>query len=67
MKRGGVMENLTINTSEIIFHYPKITNGSKIMIGKERALTIFLDKHFNWFQKKMIKWFFGLKIEDYSE
>ena len=25
------------------------------------------DQHFNWFQKLMWKWFFGVKVENYSE
>ena len=49
---------------------PKITNGSLIIIGSDNAqqsLNIIVDKHFNWFQKKMIRWCFGFKVEDYSE
>ena len=47
---------------------PKIKNGSKITIGKEfRELNIIVDKHFNWFQKKMIGWCFGFYVEDYTE
>ena len=61
------MDDLTINSSGIVTHNPKITNGSKVVIGKKQTLTIFLDKHFNWFQKKMIKWCFGFNVEDYSE
>lgn len=34
---------------------------SKIIIGN---LTIFNTKKFNWFQKKMIKLVFGIKIEN---
>lgn len=52
---------------EGFIYQPKIVNGSKITIGKERALTIMLDKHFNKFQKMMIKWCFGFTVEDYSE
>ena len=40
---------------------PKIKNGSLIIIGNEdnpiKALTIAVDKHFNLFQKKMMKFF----------
>lgn len=25
------------------------------------------DQHFNWFQKLMWKWCFGVKVEDYNE
>lgn len=47
---------------------PKIKNGAKIVLGRDaRALQIIVDHHFNWFQKKMIKWCFGFTVEDYSE
>ena len=39
----------------VIMNSPKITNGSEIRIG---GFTLYVDKHFNWLQKKMIKWFF---------
>lgn len=45
----------------------KIINGSKIIIGKHRAVTVMIDQHFNWFQKKMIKFCFGFTVEDYSD
>lgn len=46
---------------------PKIKNGSRIRIGGVRTLNIDVDHHFNWFQKRMIKWCFGFTVEDYSE
>lgn len=46
---------------------PKIKNGSKITIGKLYSLTINVDYHFNWFQKKMIHFCFGFMVEDYTE
>ena len=47
---------------------PKITNGSKLYIGGNiRAANLMVDQHFNWFQKLMWKWCFGVKVEDYSE
>ena len=46
---------------------PKIKNGSKISVGKLYTVTFNIDHHFNWFQKKMIKWCFGFTVEDYSE
>lgn len=49
------------------FGTPKIKNGSRIKIGKLYTLNINVDHHFNWFQKKMIKWCFGFTVEDYSE
>ena len=46
---------------------PKIENGSQIVIGDDYKLEIKIDKHFNWFQKKMIKWCFGFDVFDYKE
>ena len=54
-------------TNATSINIPKIENGSKIMIGKLRAATVVVDHHFNWFQKKMIRWCFGFTVEDYSE
>lgn len=51
----------------IISGIPKIKNGSRITIGTAYKLEIKLDKHFNWFQKKMIRWCFGFEVEDYTE
>ena len=48
-------------------YVPEIENGSKIIIGKKPGeVTITINKHFNWFQKKMIKWCFGFVVKDYS-
>lgn len=45
-----------------------IKNGSKLTAGgKFSQLNLMLDQHFNWFQKLMWKWCFGIKVEDYSE
>lgn len=46
---------------------PKIKNSSKVSVGKLYSVTFSIDHHFNWFQKKMIKWCFGLTVEDYTE
>lgn len=47
---------------------PKIKNGAKVTLGRDgRTLSVIVDQHFNWFQKKMIKWCFGFTVEDYSE
>lgn len=52
----------------ILYTPPKIKNGAMITIGRDtRTLEIVVDYHFNWFQKKMIKWCFGFTVEDYSE
>lgn len=49
-------------------YLPKIINGSKIIVGTDkRTVVIIVDKHFNKFQKMMIKWCFGFIVEDYSE
>ena len=46
----------------------KIKNGSIFYIGGQlSAVEWKLDQHFNWFQKLMWKWCFGVKVEDYSE
>lgn len=40
---------------------------SMAYIGSEsHKITIAIDQHFNWFQKLMWKWCFGVKIEDYK-
>lgn len=44
--------------------------GSDILIGNEpnNAFIIRIPgKHFNWFQKKMMKWCFGWDVKDYSD
>lgn len=49
---------------------PKITNESLIIIGgdnNQQSLNIVVDKHFNRFQKKMIRWCFGFEVVDYKE
>lgn len=47
---------------------PKIKNGSEISFGKNIGkITVYTDHHFNWFQKKMIKWCFGFEVSDYTE
>lgn len=50
-------------------HVTKIKNGSEIVIGngKTNSIHYFVDHHFNWFQKNMIKWCFGFSVKDYSE
>lgn len=64
MKGKEAMYN--IQNNQITF--AKITNGSKIIIGDTaNKLTIVVDHHFNWFQKKMIKWCFGFNVENYTE
>ena len=45
----------------------KIKNGSILHIGENFKTILEVDQHFNWFQKLMWKWCFGIKVEDYSE
>lgn len=45
----------------------EIKKGSKIKIGNRHSLTITVDQQFNWFQKKMIKLFFGFTVEDFNK
>ena len=35
--------------------------------GESYKTTLAIDQHFNWFQKLMWKWCFGVKIEDCKE
>ena len=49
------------------FSLAHIKNGSSFTIGEKRKTFIPVDQHFNWFQKLMWKWCFGVKVEDYSE
>ena len=35
--------------------------------GKYYRTSLLADQHFNWFQKLMWKWAFGVKVEDYRE
>ena len=37
---------------------------SVIYIGKDVGCQISVDKKFNWFQKKMIKWCFGFEVKE---
>ena len=49
-------------------YIPRIKNGSKLSIGGTiRTGNLMVDQHFNWFQKLMWKWCFGVRVEDYSE
>jgi hypothetical protein len=58
-----------LKASSAYIHVPKIVNGSKMKIGgKYRFYTEWkVEQHFNWFQKLMWKWCFGIIVEDYSE
>lgn len=63
------MEDYGVNGLEklTVALIPKIKNGSKVSVEKLYTVTFNIDHHFNWFQKKMIKWCFGLTVEDYTE
>ena len=56
------------NGQAMSFSKRKITNGSMLFVGGELSkVQLTLDQHFNWFQKLMWKWCFGVRVEDYSE
>lgn len=65
------MENESIiyrSNGGSFFCHPKIKNGSIITIGNENGnIILTVDQHFNWFQKKMIKWCFGFEVVNYCE
>lgn len=47
---------------------PPPTPKSILWIGDKHYRTSLPSyQHFNWFQKLMWKWCFGVKVEDYSE
>lgn len=50
------MNDRTLFKANVISDIPKIKDGSLVMIGELRALTVSVDHHFNWLQKKMIRW-----------
>lgn len=51
-----------------LLYHTKIKNGSKLTIGRcVNTCNLMVDQHFNWFQKLMWKWCFGIKVKDYSE
>lgn len=60
-------EEPTLDQGIGTFYIPKINNGSKLTIGKDRIIDIKIDQHFNWLQKKMWKFLLGIKVEDYTE
>ena len=35
--------------------------------GESYKTTLTIDQHFNWFQKLMWKWCFGVEIKDYKD
>lgn len=37
---------------------------STICIGGDTGVQVNVDKKFNWFQKKMIKWCFGFEVKE---
>nr|DAW17714.1 MAG TPA: hypothetical protein [Caudoviricetes sp.] len=49
------------------FNIPKLLIGSTLYIGKNYTVSIRVDHRFNWFQKKCIKFFFGIIVVDYSQ
>ena len=66
---AGVRTTFRSEQEVCSFHYClKIKNGSHISIGEPPGkINIYMQHHFNWLQKKMIKWCFGFDVVDYSE
>ena len=58
---------IDIDKNATVFSPCKIKNGSILSIGEHLKTMLKVDQHFNWFQKKMWKVYFGVNIEDYSE
>ncbi len=57
-------EYISIENKAIFIPDPK----SIASVGSGRyKTTLAIDQHFNWFQKLMWKWCFGVKVKDYSE
>lgn len=68
--KNPINEDLIYKGDDVKIHafsLAKIKNGSSFTIGENRKTFIPVDQHFNWFQKLMWKWCFGVKVEDYSE
>ena len=62
------MEKIPVSSTAPIEFPGKIKNGTKLTLGRgKRDLTITVDYHLNWFQKKMMKWCFGFRAEDWDE
>lgn len=55
------MDNINISI-------PKIKNGTLLRLGIDKyTFKIKVDKHLNWFQKRMYKICFGMIATDYTE
>lgn len=52
-----------IKDGSIYVKYPT-KPASTIYIGENPGLSVEVDKKFNWFQKKMIKWCFGFDVKE---
>lgn len=59
---------ITDNIQASSVYCTKIVDGSVLCIGgKFSSVQLKVDQHFNWFQKLMWKWCFGVNVEDYKE
>lgn len=54
---------MKMNKCETIF-VPANPKSIASIGGESYKTTLAIDQHFNWFQKLMWKWCFGVKIED---
>ena len=59
-------KNYTLDTERLYAHGIEFIKPpiSTIYIGKDTGAQISVDKKFNWFQKKMIKWCFGFDVKE---
>ena len=58
------MKDINYNTASMIWdNNPPM---SEIYIGSDKgsSVSVGVDKKFNWFQKKMIKWCFGFEVKE---
>lgn len=61
------VDNTMIADGRSFIYNHKIVNGSVLSIGTYTKTTLYVNQHFNWFQKLVWKLCFGIKVEDYSE
>ena len=55
------------STDNTTIFTPADPNNIASIGGESSKTTLAIDQHFNWFQKLMWKWCFGVKIEDYKD
>ena len=58
------LEDISMDNSNLYSNIimPEIKNGSILSIGKEMSILLYIDQHFNLFQRLMWKLCFGIKV-----